>query len=82
MTDHYKVDQFLGANPGLLPLDVPATRSSSDPANYNLIERVIAGYIMNTFHFDHLSLQTGIASGSDTRVWAGIPGEPGRRSLW
>ena len=59
-TDHYKVDQFLGANPGLLPLDVPATRGSSDPANYNLIERVTAGYIMNTFHLPHLSLQTGL----------------------
>ena len=60
MTDHYKVDQYLAANPSLLPLDVPATRSSSDSANYDLIERVSAGYIMNTFHFDHLSLQTGL----------------------
>jgi len=59
-TDHYKVDQYLGSNPGLLPLDVPATRGSSDPANYNLIERVSAGYFMNTFHFPHLSLQTGL----------------------
>jgi TonB-dependent receptor len=59
-TDHYKVDQFLGANPSLLPLDVPATRGSSDPANYNLIERVTAGYIMNTLHLPHLNLQTGL----------------------
>jgi TonB-dependent receptor len=60
MTDHYKVDQYLAANPGLLPLDVPATRSSSDSANYDLIERIFAGYIMNTFHLDRLSLQTGL----------------------
>jgi TonB-dependent receptor len=60
MTDHYKVDQYLAANPGLLPLDIPATRSSSDSANYDLIERVSAGYIMNTFHFDRLSLQLGL----------------------
>jgi TonB-dependent receptor len=60
MTDHYKVDQFLAANPSLLPLDVPATRSSSDSANYDLIERVSAGYIMNTFYFDRLRLQTGL----------------------
>jgi TonB-dependent receptor len=39
---------------------VPATRGSSDPANYNLIERVTAGYIMNTFHLPHLNLQTGL----------------------
>jgi len=60
MTDHYKVDQFLAANPALLPLDLPATRSSSDPANYDLIERVSAGYIMNTLNLDRLRLQTGL----------------------
>ena len=60
MTDHYKVDQFLAANPTLLPLDVPATRSSSDPANYDLIERVSAGYIMNTFNLSRLRLQMGL----------------------
>jgi TonB-dependent receptor len=60
MDDHYKVDRYLAANPGLLPLDVPATRSSSDSANYDLIERVSAGYIMNTLNLDHLRLQTGL----------------------
>jgi len=60
LTDHYKVDQYLGANPGQLPLDVAATHSGSDAANYDLIERVSAGYIMNTFHLNHLSLQTGL----------------------
>ncbi len=60
MTDHYKVDSYLAANPGLLPLDVPATRSGSDSANYNLIERVSAGYVMNTFYLDRLRLQTGL----------------------
>jgi TonB-dependent receptor len=60
LTDHYKVDQYLAANPSLLPLDVPATRSSSDSADYDLIERISAGYIMNTFNLDRLSLQTGL----------------------
>jgi TonB-dependent receptor len=60
MTDHYKVDHFLAANPSLLPLDIPATRSSSDSANYDLIERVSAGYIMNTFYLDRLRLQMGL----------------------
>jgi len=60
MTDHYKVDKFLAANPSLMPLDIPATRSSSDSANYDLIERVSAGYIMNTFNFDRLRLQMGL----------------------
>ena len=60
MTDHYKVDQFLAANPALLPLDVPATRSGSDSANYDLIERISGGYIMNTLYLDRLRLQTGL----------------------
>jgi TonB-dependent receptor len=60
MTDHYKVDHYLAANPGLLPLDVPATRAGSDSANYDLIERVSAGYIMNTLNLDRLRLQTGL----------------------
>lgn len=60
MTDHYKVDAFLGANPSLLPLDVPATRSGSDSANYDLIERVSAGYIMNTINWNRFRLQTGL----------------------
>jgi TonB-dependent receptor len=60
LTDHYKVDQYLAANPGLLPLDVPATRGSSDSADYNLIERVSAGYIMNTLYLNRLRLQTGL----------------------
>ena len=59
-TDHYKVDNFLAANPNLLPLDVPATRSGSDSGNYDLIERVSAGYIMNTFNLDRLRLQMGL----------------------
>jgi TonB-dependent receptor len=60
MTDHYKIDKYLAGNPSQMPLDVAATRSSSDPANYNLIERVSAGYIMNTVNFDRLRLQTGL----------------------
>jgi TonB-dependent receptor len=39
---------------------VPATRSSSDSANYDLVERISAGYIMNTFYLDRLRLQMGL----------------------
>jgi len=60
LTNHYLVDKYLAANPDLLPLDVPATFSSSDSANYDLIERVSAGYIMNTVNLDRLRLQTGL----------------------
>ena len=59
-TDHYKVDQYVLANPAIMPLDINATRSSSDPANFDLIERVSAGYIMNTISWDRFRLQTGL----------------------
>jgi TonB-dependent receptor len=60
VTDHYKVDHYMAENPGLLPLDVPATRIGSDTANYNLVERVTAGYVMNTFNLNRLRLQMGL----------------------
>ena len=60
MTDHYKVDNYFATNPNVFPLDINATRSSSDPANFNLIERISAGYIMNTVQLNRLRLQTGL----------------------
>ena len=45
---------------GILPLDAPATRESSDPNNYDLTERVSAGYVMNTMQFGRFHLQTGL----------------------
>jgi TonB-dependent receptor len=60
MTNHYLVDKYFAANSSLLPLDVPATRSGSDPANFDLVERISAGYIMNTINLDRLRLQTGL----------------------
>jgi TonB-dependent receptor len=60
MTNHYAVDKYFAANPSVLPLDVAATRGGSDPNNFDLIERVSAGYIMNTINWDRLRLQTGL----------------------
>ena len=52
---------YLAANPASLPLDVAATHQASDPANYNLQERVGAGYVMNTLEFgSRIHLQTGL----------------------
>jgi TonB-dependent receptor len=46
---------------GAPPLDVAATHQASDAANYNLQERVSAGYIMNTIEFaSRFHLQTGL----------------------
>jgi len=55
------VSQWLANNPGVIPLDVEATHLNSDPANYNLQERITAGYIMNTLDLgSRASLQTGL----------------------
>ncbi len=52
---------YLNANPGALPLDEAATHQGSDAANYNLQERVSAGYIMNTLELgSRIHLQTGL----------------------
>jgi TonB-dependent receptor len=49
------------SQPGAPPLDVAATHQASDAANYNLQERVPAGYIMNTLQLgSKFHLQTGL----------------------
>jgi TonB-dependent receptor len=52
---------YLAANPGALPLDEETTHQNSDASNYNLQERVGAGYVMNTLEFGaRFHLQTGL----------------------
>jgi TonB-dependent receptor len=49
--------------PGTLPfvsLDGPATTFGSDASNFDLTERVSAGYAMNTIEFGRFRLQTGL----------------------
>ena len=51
----------LATNPGAYTLDVGTSHLQSDPANYNLQERVSAGYIMNTLDLGtRMQLQTGL----------------------
>jgi TonB-dependent receptor len=50
----------LAANPGNYTLDEGTTHLQSDAANYNLQERVSAGYVMNTIQFGRFHLQTGL----------------------
>jgi TonB-dependent receptor len=60
VTDYNKLNNFFNANPGDFTLDVSDTHLGSDPNNYNLTERVTAGYIMNTLRFGRFRLQTGL----------------------
>jgi TonB-dependent receptor len=59
-TDRYRVANYVLGNLNIFPLDIAATRSSSDPANFDLVERISAGYIMNTINWAHFRLQTGL----------------------
>lgn len=55
------ITNWLAKNPGALPLDEAATHLNSDPANYNLQERITAGYLMNTVDLgSRFHLQTGL----------------------
>lgn len=61
VTAFEKIQSWLAKNPGVLPLDEAATHLNSDPANYNLQERIGAGYVMNTVELGNkVHLQTGL----------------------
>lgn len=61
ITNFDLITKWLAANPNALPLDVGATHLNSDPANYNLQERITAGYLMNTVDLgSRFHLQTGL----------------------
>ncbi len=60
VTSYSKLNNFFNENPNDFTLDVSDTHLGSDPANYNLTERVTAGYIMNTLQFGRWRLQTGL----------------------
>jgi len=61
ITSFETITKWLAANPGAMPYDEPATHLNSDPGNYNLQERITAGYLMNTVDFSgKFHLQTGL----------------------
>jgi TonB-dependent receptor len=60
VTSYGRLNNFFNDNPSDFTEDVSATHLGSDSANYNLTERVTAGYIMNTLRWGRWSLQTGL----------------------
>ena len=60
VTSYSKLNNFFINNPGDFTEDISDTHLGSDSANYNLTERVTAGYIMNTLRSGRWSLQTGL----------------------
>jgi TonB-dependent receptor len=60
VTQFNLITSDLADNPGNFSLDEGTTHLQSDASNYNLQERVSAGYVMNTIQFGRFHLQTGI----------------------
>ena len=59
-TDFGKIRSFFNANPSSFTLDFNGTKANTDPNNYDLVERVSAGYVMNTMQIGRVRLQTGL----------------------
>jgi TonB-dependent receptor len=55
-----KITDYFSANRSAFSAANGTTRLSSDPNNYGLVERVSAGYLMNTTNFGRLHAQTGV----------------------
>ena len=60
LVDYNKITAFQRANPTLFVEDIAATHLGSDASNFNLQERITAGYVMNTITFGKFHLQTGL----------------------
>ena len=58
--DFGKVRNFFNSNSSFFTLDGPSTAQNTFPNNYDLIERVTAGYLMNTIQFGRVRMQTGV----------------------
>ena len=58
--DYNKVKSFFLGNPDAFTLNFSKTRQRNDPNNYDLVERVGAGYFMNTINFNRFRLYTGL----------------------
>ncbi len=60
LSDYNKILAVLATDPSTVALDVGQTRARSDPNNYHTIERIYAGYAMNTITFGRARIETGV----------------------
>jgi len=58
--DYHKLLAYFHQNPGAFALDTAGTALDTFSNNFDIIERVTAGYAMNTVQFRGVRLQTGI----------------------
>jgi len=60
VTNYGSITSFLANNPNDFTLDVSDTHLGSDPNNFDFVERISAGYMMNTLDFGKFRLVTGV----------------------
>lgn len=60
LVDYNKVNAFFAANPGAFTLNVNRSKQRTDPNNFDIIERVSAGYFMNTVDVGRFHLLAGL----------------------
>jgi len=58
--DYNRIIDFQKANPNDFSTDEATTHLNSDASNFNLDERITAGYLMNTIELGKFRLQTGL----------------------
>jgi TonB-dependent receptor len=61
--DFGKIKSYFNSNvndPGAFALDTASTEQNGYPNNFDLKERITAGYLMNTLQFGRMRLQTGV----------------------
>ena len=60
LTNFSTIQSFFASDPGLFTFNSDRSRLRTDPNNYDIVERVPAGYVMNTIEFGRVHLQTGV----------------------
>lgn len=60
LTSWPSITSFFSQNPGMFALDSSDSHLNSDPANFDLIERISAGYVMNTIDFGKFRFVAGV----------------------
>lgn len=60
LTDFNKIQSFFNSTPGLFAFNFNTSKQRTDPNNYDLIERIPAGYVMNRIEFGRVGVQTGV----------------------
>jgi TonB-dependent receptor len=76
LTSYPSIQAYFVQNPANFTLDINDTHFGSDAANFDLVERVSAGYIMNTINWNKLRLQTGLRiEGTTLRTLGYVPNQ-------